>query len=58
MKLDLKTVITLLGIFFSIAGFYYQTQMRLDDLEVEIETLKKADKQLRKQIRGLTRSSK
>jgi hypothetical protein len=51
MKVDLKTILTILGVVVSLAGFYYQTQMRLDTLEAEITSLKIADKQMRKLIR-------
>ena len=49
MKLDIKTVITLLGIAAMLGGFYYTTEMRLDSLEGKVATLaKKINKATRK----------
>jgi hypothetical protein len=48
MKLDIKTLITLLTIAAVLGGFYYTTQSRLDSLEQEVS-------QLHKQIKRLTR---
>ena len=39
MKLDIKTVITLLTFAAILGGFYYTTQMRLDSLEKDVATL-------------------
>ena len=41
MKLDIKTVITLLGIAAMMGGFYYTTEMRLDSLESKVSSLAK-----------------
>ncbi len=41
MKLDIKTVITLLTFAAVLGGFYYTTQMRLDSLEKDVTTLSK-----------------
>tara|TARA_B100000678_G_C18179855_1_gene490706 strand:+ start:552 stop:701 length:150 start_codon:yes stop_codon:yes gene_type:complete len=41
MKLDIKTVITLLGIAAMMGGFYYTTEMRLDSLESKVASLAK-----------------
>ena len=41
MKLDIKTVITLLTFAAILGGFYYTTQMRLDSLEKDVSTLSK-----------------
>jgi hypothetical protein len=41
MKLDIKTVITLLTFSAVLGGFYYTTQMRLDSLEKDVSTLSK-----------------
>jgi hypothetical protein len=49
-KLDIRTVITLLTLASVMGGFYYTTQMRLDDLEQEVAFLKKADSKLRKLV--------
>ena len=51
MKLDIKTVITLLTIASALGGFYYTTNMRLDSLEQQVLDLKEADTKLRKLIR-------
>jgi len=39
MKIDVKTVITLLGFAAVLGGFYYTTQMRLDSLEKDVAHL-------------------
>ena len=39
MKLDIKTVITLLTFAAVLGGFYYTTQMRLDSLEKDVAAL-------------------
>ena len=41
MKLDIKTVITLLGIAAMLGGFYYTTEMRLESLESKVASLTK-----------------
>ena len=46
MKLDIKTLITLLTITATLSGFYYTTQNRLDNLEQEVTTLKKQVKRI------------
>ena len=51
MKLDIKTLITLLTIAAPLGGFYYTTQARLDNLEQEIS-------QVKKQMKRLTRKNK
>ena len=51
MKLDIKTLITLLTIAATLGGFYYTTQVRLDNLEQEVS-------QVKKQIKRLTRKNK
>ena len=51
MKLDLKTVVTLCTFAATIGGFYYSTQIRLDNLEKEVTTLQK-------QVKRLTRLNK
>jgi len=48
MKLDIKTLITLLTIAATLGGFYYTTQSRLDILEQEISLIKKQVKKIRK----------
>ena len=39
IKIDIKTLITLLTIAATLGGFYYSTQSRIDDLEKEIGDL-------------------
>ena len=51
MKLDVKTLITLLTIAATLGGFYYTTQNRLDNLEQEVS-------QVKKQIKRITRRNK
>ena len=41
MKLDIKTAVTLGTILFALAGFYYTTNSRLNDAELEIKRLHK-----------------
>jgi hypothetical protein len=50
MKLDVKTLITLLTIAATLGGFYYTTQARLDSLEQEVV-------QVKKQIKRITRKN-
>tara|TARA_B100000287_G_C20007213_1_gene533009 strand:- start:219 stop:377 length:159 start_codon:yes stop_codon:yes gene_type:complete len=51
VKFDLKTVVTLCTFAATIGGFYYSTQIRLDNLEKEVTTLQK-------QVKRLTRLNK
>ena len=46
MKLDIKTLITLLTIAATLGGFYYTTQVRLDNLEEEVLQVKKQIKRI------------
>ncbi len=46
MKLDIKTLITLLTIAATLGGFYYTTQARLDNLEQEVTKLQKQVKRI------------
>jgi len=46
MKLDVKTLITLLTIAATLGGFYYTTQSRLDNLEQEVSQVKKQIKRV------------
>ena len=46
LKLDIKTLITLLTIAATLGGFYFSTQSRIDDLEKEANVLKKQVKKL------------
>ena len=48
MKLDIKTLITLLTISATLGGFYYTTQSRLDILEQEVTQLQKQIKKIRR----------
>ena len=52
MKLDIKTLITLLTIAATLGGFYYTTQIRLDSLEQDVIKLQKQIKRIaRKNIK-------
>jgi len=46
MKLDIKTLITLLTFAAALGGFYYTTQIRLDSLEQEVSQMKKQIKRM------------
>tara|TARA_R100001082_G_C4287564_1_gene126717 strand:- start:357 stop:515 length:159 start_codon:yes stop_codon:yes gene_type:complete len=46
MKLDIKTLITLLTIAATLGGFYYTTQSRLDNLEQQVTKLQKQIKRI------------
>jgi len=46
MKLDIKTLITLFTFAATLGGFYYTTQIRLDNLEQEVTQVKKQIKRL------------
>jgi hypothetical protein len=46
LKLDIKTLITLLTIAATLGGFYYSTQSRIDGLEREVTVLKKQVKKM------------
>ena len=52
MKLDIKTVITLCTFVATIAGFYYSTQIRLDNLEEEVVQVEKQVKRLTRQLKN------
>ena len=51
MKLDIKTVITLCKFVATMAGFYYSTQIRLDNLEEEVVQVEKQVKRLTRQLK-------
>ena len=51
MKLDIKTVITLCTFVATLAGFYYSTQIRLDNLEEEVVQIEKQVKRLTRQLK-------
>jgi hypothetical protein len=53
LKLDIKTLITLLTIAATLGGFYYTTQSRIDSLEEDVTTMSKQIKRINKQIRTL-----
>jgi len=52
MKLDIKTVITLCTFVATLAGFYYSTQIRLDNLEEEVVQVEKQVKRLTRQLKN------
>jgi len=47
---NIKSIIPIGAVILAIAGFYYTTQHRLEDLENKIEELAEQDKKLRKMI--------
>ena len=51
MKIDLKIFITLVTFAATMGGFYYTTQMRLDNLEKSIASVEKQIKQVKKKKR-------
>ncbi len=55
MKLDIKTIITLLTFAAAAGGFYYSTNDRLDQLESQVVTMSKQIKQLKKNVRELSK---
>ena len=57
MKLDIKTLITILTFAAVLGGFYYSTQHRLDHLEANVKTVQKQIKVIKKQINKKNRSA-
>ena len=53
LKLDIKTVITLIVLIFTIAGFYYRAESRIDTLEINTLELEKKIKVLQRKIRRM-----
>ena len=53
LKLDIKTLITLLTIAATLGGLYYTTQSRIDSLEDDVASMSKQIKRINKQIRTL-----
>ena len=60
LKMDIKLLITILVIATGLGGFYYTTNMRLDNLEAKIEKVNSNDKidNLAKQIKALRKRVK
>jgi len=48
MKVDIKTIITIVALLVPLVGFYYTTNMRLDSLESSVISVQKQIKQLKK----------
>ena len=48
MKVDIKTLITIITLGVPLVGFYYTTNMRLDSLEASVTSVQKQIKQLKK----------
>jgi len=48
MKLDIKTLITIVTFAATMGGFYYTTQLRLDHLEENITSIEKKIKHIKK----------
>lgn len=55
MKLDVKTIITLLTLTAAVCGFYYTTQARLDTLEAKVVTMSKQIKQIKKNAKDTSK---
>ena len=53
MKLDIKTLITIITFAATMGGFYYSTQIRLDHLEDKVAGIEKQIKQIKKTKRKL-----
>ena len=53
MKLDIKTLITIITFAATMGGFYYSTQIRLDHLEDKVTGIEKQIKQIKKTKRKL-----
>jgi hypothetical protein len=49
MKLDIKTLVTIVTFAATMGGFYYSTQLRLDNLESSVLNVEKQLKKLKKQ---------
>jgi len=49
-KVDLKMLITIITFAATIGGFYYSTQLRLDNLEENYQTIQKQVKIVKRQI--------
>ena len=57
MKLDIKTLITIITFAATMGGFYYSTQIRLDYLEDKVTVIEKQIKQIKKtKSVGLTKT--
>ena len=50
MKLDIKTLITIVTFAATMGGFYYSTQLRLNHLEENVASVEKQIKQLKRQV--------
>ena len=50
VKLDIKTVITIVAFAVTMGGFYYTTQLRLDNLEGNVMSVEKQLKIIKKRI--------
>jgi len=48
MKVEVKTLITIVTLLVPLVGFYYTTNMRLDSLEASVTSVQKQVKQLKK----------
>ena len=52
LKLDIKTLIALLAIAATLGGFYYTTQVRLDNIEQEMSQIQKQVKRLSRRVKN------
>ena len=58
VKIDFKTLITVGGIIAVLGGFYFTTQLRLDSLEAEIQTLSEDIGSLETSVQETTKQTK
>jgi len=56
LKIDIKTVITLIVLIFTIAGFYYSAESRIGTLETNTLELEKKIKVLQRKIRRIEKN--
>ena len=55
MKVDIKLLITIATFAATMGGFYYTTQLRLDNLEQDVISVEKQVKQMKKQKKNRKR---
>ena len=53
IKLDIKTILTLGTLLFAIAGFYYTTNNSIDNLSLEVKSLRTENHDIRKRLDSL-----
>jgi len=58
MKLDIKTLIFLIGLAVTFGGFYYGTEYRLSSLETQVDVMEEQNKDLSARIQKLAKRIK